>query len=102
ERALQPLPHLVSSGVDELFGEVDARRVGRRVDGGVAKVAVGPGLECGGDPTTDLLSELLDGVELGGVGDEVVVELGEPLLANLLDGDLEAPQLSRQVLWPVV
>ena len=44
------------------------------------------------------LAKLVERVELGGVGGEVVVELGQLLLADLLDGDREVGRLAGQVL----
>ena len=102
ERALQPLPHLVSAGVDELVREVDRspqpppRRPPHR-ETRCRPWPRPPGRSGPGSPR-----EAPRRVELGRVGDEVVVEVGEPLLANLLDRRPEAPLLSGQRVGLVV
>ena len=50
----------------------------------------------------DVLAQLVERVEARRVGGEVVVQLGELLLAHVLDGDLELRVLARQVLGLVV
>ena len=47
-------------------------------------------------------AQLLERVELGGVGGEVVVELGQELLPHLLDLDLEDGVFAGQVLGLIV
>ena len=46
----------------------------------------------------DVVAELVERVELGGLGGEVVVELRQLLLADLLDRDLELARLAGDLL----
>ena len=50
----------------------------------------------------DVLAQLVERVEAGGVGGEVVVELGQLLALDLLDRDLELARPAGEVLGAVV
>ena len=75
---------------------------GSRLHGGVAELHVRAALEDLGHAVADLPAELIERVELGSGLGEVVVELGQLLLADLADLDLEDRGLAREVLGAVV
>ena len=76
------------------------------VDGGVdrgdAEVLLGAAAERLADFLADVGAQLLQRVELGGVGGEVVVELGQDFLPHLFDLDFEDRVFAGQVLGLVV
>ena len=72
------------------------------VERGLAEALGDLSLEDLAYPALDLLAELGNGVELGGLGGEVVVELGQLLLAHLAHPDLELGGLARHLLAGVV
>ena len=85
----QPLPQLAGAGLDQSLGDLD-RRVGH---GGIERGLAELGLELAfvglAQALADVLAQLVERVEAGGVRGEVVVEVGELLGLDLLDGDGE-------------
>ena len=67
-----------------VVGDLDRRVVDRGVDRGDPEVFLGAAVQRAADFLADVGAELLQRVELGGVGGEVVVELGEDFLPHLL------------------
>src|SRR5829696_2496509 len=100
--ALDPLPHLVRAGVDELVRDLDLRVRGHRVHRRLAKLGPRPLLESLRELRADRLAELLERLELRGLGGEVVIELWEALLAHLLHADREGGGLAGELLRAVV
>ncbi len=102
ELAFDPLPALARAGGDELVGQLDRRRGDRGVDRGDAEVLLGALVDRLADALGDVGAQLLERVELGGLGGEVVVELGQDLFPHLLDLDREDGVLAGQLLGLVV
>ena len=86
EEALQ---HSSARAGDELVRDLDARAAGGRVHRGLAELLVGAAARRPRRSATDLVAQLGERVELRGLGGEVVVEVGQLLLAHLLDRDRE-------------
>jgi hypothetical protein len=85
-----PLPQLLRAGLDERRGDLH-RRVGHHgVEHGLAELALDPRPLGLGELLGDVRAQLREAVEAGVVRGEVVVELGQLLGLDLLDGQLEA------------
>ena len=78
------------------------RGVDGGVDGGDAEVLLGALVDRLADPFGDVGAQLLERLELRGLGGEVVVELGQDLLPHLFDLDGEDRVLAGQLLGLVV
>ena len=102
ERTLDPLPDLGGPRVDDLLGNLDLGAGDGGLEGGVAEGVLGAVLECVPEPMLDVGAKLPEGVEVGVVGGEVVVEVGQRLLAHLLDLDREDRVLAGELLGPVL
>ena len=78
----------------------------RALDGGVDRrdpeVLLDPLADRLAEALLDVGAQLLEGVELGGFGGEVVVELGQDLFAHLLDLDREDRVFAGELLGLVV
>ncbi len=68
-------------------GSSTVAAVDRGVDRGDPEVLLGALADRLAEPLGDVGAQLLERVELGGLGGEVVVELGQDLLPHLLDLD---------------
>ncbi len=79
------VPHLVRLGVHQLVRHVDLGRGGHGVDGGLAELALDRVLLRLAQARADVLRQLVEGVEAAGLDRQVVVQLGQPLLLDLLD-----------------
>ena len=100
--ALEALPELVGAGVDQVVRKVDRGVLGSGLHGGIPELHLRAALDDLGHTVADLSAELVEGVELRrGLG-EVVVELGQFLLAHFADLHVEDRRLARQVLGAVV
>jgi hypothetical protein len=102
ELAFHPLPAFGRSRGDDVVGDLDGRVVDRRVHRGDAEVFLGAAVQRAADFLADVATELLQRVELGGVGGEVVVELGKDFFPHLFDLDFEDRVLARQFLFLVL
>ena len=102
ERVQHPVPQLARARVDERVGHVD----GRLGDGGVEHRLAELGLDRAllglAQLVADVLAQLVERVEAGGLGGELVVELGQLLRLDLLDGDLELGVFPGELLGAVV
>ncbi len=78
------------------------RRIDGGVDGGDPEVLLGALVDRFADALGDVGAQLVEGVELGGLGGEVVVELGQDLFPHLLDLDGEDRVLAGELLGLVV
>src|ERR1044072_8771974 len=99
---LDPLPALPGGSGWECLGDLDGRCRGSGVDRGEPEVLLGPLPDRLGEPRGDVAAQLLEGLELGGLGGEIVVELGQHLLPHLLHLDREDGVFAGQLLSLVV
>ena len=102
ELPFDPLPALRRARRDEVVGQVDRRRGDRGVDGGDPEVLLGALVDRFADALGDVGAQLLEGVELGSLGGELVIQLGEDLFAHLFDVDREDGALAGQLLRLVI
>ena len=96
------LPALLGAGGDDLLGSSTVGPVDGGIDRGDAEVLLDPLPHRLAELRADVGAQLLERVELGGLGGEVVAEVGQDLLAHLLDRDGEDGLPPGQVLRPVV
>ena len=85
EAAGGDVPHLVRLGVHELVGDVDLGLGRDGIDGRLAVLALDRVLVRWRSRVRDVLAQLVERVVAAGLDGEVVVELGQPLLLDLLD-----------------
>src|SRR4051812_45673798 len=79
ERVHHPVPHLARPRLDERLGHLDGRLVDDGVEHRLAELRLDAVVVGLAELRADVLAELFEGVEPGGVGGELVVELGELL-----------------------
>ncbi len=87
---LQALLHLA---VDERLGHLDVDELGQRVADLLAERHLGLHLAHRGHAVGQVVAQLGEGLELGGLGRPLVVGLGQHALLDLLDGDHEVQAL---------
>ena len=81
---------------------VDLGRGGGRIDGGLTELALDRVLLSLAQACADILRQLRQGVVAAGLDRQLVVELGQALLLDLLDGHVEGRLLAGQVVGLVV
>ena len=102
ELAFHPFPAFGRPRGDDVVGDVDGRVVHRGVDRCDAEVFLGTAVQRAADFLADVAAELLQRLELGRVGGEVVVEVRKDFFPHLFDRDLEDRVLAGQFLFLVV
>ena len=101
QRVEHPLPHLLRPRLDQLGRQVDARGGHGGVERGLAELGLDPFLVGLDQTAADVLAQLLHAVEAG-VDREVVVDVGQLLELDLLDGHLERRLPPGELLVAVV
>ncbi len=97
ERGHRLLEQLVGARVDELVGHLDLGLGDGGVEHRLLELALDRALLGLAQPRGDVLAQLGERVEAAGLGRELVVELGQPLLLDLVDGDLECRLLAGEL-----
>ena len=88
--------------MDQALGHVDLGVVGHRLQHRLFELALGGPLVGLGQTLAEVLAQLVERVELGRLGGELVVELGQPLGLDLVHGDLERRRLAGELLAGIV
>lgn len=99
---LNPLPAFFAPGPEDVLGNPDLGVLHRGVDRGDPEVLLDPLPGGFTQLLGDVGAELLDRVELGSLGGEVVIGLGHLLHPDFLDGHLEVGVLAGQLGRPVL
>src|SRR3954454_23329908 len=102
ERVHHAVPQLAGARLDERVGHLDRRVVDDGVEHGFAELRLDALLVGLAQLAGDVLAQLVERVEAGGVGGEVVVELGQLLALDLVDGDGELRLAAPELLGAVV
>src|SRR3954447_14157893 len=101
ERVDHLVVELVRARVDEGVGQVDLRLARGGVEHRLAELGSDLLLLALAQAVAEVVAQLLERVEAGGVDGEVVVELGEVLALDLLDRDRELRRPALEVLGAV-
>ena len=84
--------------MDQLLGDVDLCLGGGGVDRRLAELGLNRALVGLAQSRLDLAAQFVERVEATGLDRELVVQLGQPLLLDLLDLDREGGVLAGEVL----
>ena len=85
-----------------VVGHLDRRVGDDGVEHGLAELGLDARSSASRSLARDVLAQLVERVEAGGVGGEVVVELGQLLALDLVDRDRELGLAARELLGAVV
>src|SRR5215213_395026 len=102
QRVEHLVPQLDGARLNERVGHGDRRVVDGRVEHRLAELGLDRSLLLLGEVSADVLAQLVERVEAGGVGSQLVVELRQNSRAHLLDGDRELGWSAGEVVGAVV
>ena len=89
-------------GVDQLVWQLDLSGIGGRLEDRLLELPLDRVLIGLTEPLGDVVAQLGERVEAASLEGELVVEVGQALLAHLLDRRLEGRLLAGQLLGPVL